>query len=97
MPLIFTGSIKGNQIKHGKKQVVFDENKRKTYKQSHPSVGGREPSVLTTFDGERKQLLAVRITLMLSFLFNSLMMKLMLLKAMHEILVNEGGSVCNKF
>ncbi|XP_059448013.1 uncharacterized protein LOC132179308 isoform X3 [Corylus avellana] len=55
----FTGSMKGNQIKHGKKQFVLDENRRKTYNLSHPSVGGREPSVLTTFDGERKQLLAV--------------------------------------
>lgn len=97
MPLIFTGSMKGNQMKLGKKQFVLDENRRKTYKQSHPSVGGREPSVLTTFDGERKQLLAVRITLMLNFLFNSLMMKLMLLKAMHEIPVNDGLTVCNTF
>lgn len=89
--------MKGNQIKHGKKQFVLDENRRKTYTQSHQSVGGREPSVLTTFDAERKQLLAVRITLMLNFLINSMIMKLMLIKAMHEIPVNDGGSFCNKF
>uniref|UniRef100_A0A2N9F3E5 Bromo domain-containing protein n=1 Tax=Fagus sylvatica TaxID=28930 RepID=A0A2N9F3E5_FAGSY len=58
----FPGSMmKGNQIKHGKKPFVFDENRRNTYRQSHPSASGREASVLTTFDGERKQLMAVGI------------------------------------
>uniref|UniRef100_A0A5B7B3H9 Uncharacterized protein n=1 Tax=Davidia involucrata TaxID=16924 RepID=A0A5B7B3H9_DAVIN len=56
----FSGSMsKGNWIKQGKKRVAFDENRRNTYKQSHLPAGGREPSVLTTFDGERKQLMAV--------------------------------------
>jgi hypothetical protein len=30
VPLIFTGSMKGNQMKLGKKQFVLDENRRKT-------------------------------------------------------------------
>ncbi|XP_042985577.1 uncharacterized protein LOC122314219 isoform X1 [Carya illinoinensis] len=55
-----TGSMmKGNQMKHGKKQVVLDENRRNTYKHSQPLPGGQEMSVLTTFVGERKQLMAV--------------------------------------
>ncbi|KAM1233979.1 hypothetical protein TB2_003523 [Malus domestica] len=53
-----TGSTRGNS-KLGKKQFVFDENRRNTYNQTHPSASGRESSVLTTFDGERKQLMAV--------------------------------------
>lgn len=71
--------MKGYQIKNGKKPFVLDETRRNTYRQSHPSASGREPSVLATFDIERKQLMAVCITLMLSFLFNSLKMKLVLL------------------
>ncbi|KAL5856255.1 hypothetical protein ACOSQ4_006057 [Xanthoceras sorbifolium] len=50
---------KGYSIKHGKKQFVPDENRRNTYWQSQQSASGREPSVLTTFDAERKQLMAV--------------------------------------
>lgn len=74
--------MKGNQIKLGKKQVVLDENRRKTYKQSQPLAGGREMSVLSTFDGERKQLMAVRM-----------MLNIMIIPGvMHEIPVN-GGSV----
>ncbi|XP_068321521.1 uncharacterized protein [Pyrus communis] len=45
--------------KLGKKHFVFDENRRNTYNQSHPSASGQESSVLTTFDGERKQLMPV--------------------------------------
>ncbi|KAJ6403245.1 hypothetical protein OIU84_015205 [Salix udensis] len=45
--------------KHSKKPLAIDENRRNTYKQFHPSAGGRVPSVLTTFDAERKQLVAV--------------------------------------
>uniref|UniRef100_A0A2K1Z926 Bromo domain-containing protein n=1 Tax=Populus trichocarpa TaxID=3694 RepID=A0A2K1Z926_POPTR len=45
--------------KHIKKHLALDENRRNTYKQFHPSAGGRVPSVLTTFDAERKQLVAV--------------------------------------
>ncbi|KAL6963592.1 hypothetical protein U1Q18_034603 [Sarracenia purpurea var. burkii] len=64
----FTGSIfKGN----GKKQVVFDhdDNRRNTYKQTHLSLGGREPSILTTFNEQKKQLVAVCIMLMFICLF----------------------------
>lgn len=42
---------------------MFDENRRSTYLQSHPSANGRESSVLSTFDGGRKQLLPVCILL----------------------------------
>ncbi|KAJ6386377.1 hypothetical protein OIU77_029361 [Salix suchowensis] len=45
--------------KHIKKHLALDENRRNTYKQFHPSAGGRVPSVLNTFDAERKQLVAV--------------------------------------
>ncbi|KAJ7002297.1 hypothetical protein NC653_012372 [Populus alba x Populus x berolinensis] len=45
--------------KHSKKPLAIDENRRNTYKQFNPSAGGRVPSVLTTFDAERKQLVAV--------------------------------------
>ncbi|KAI5315249.1 hypothetical protein L3X38_044425 [Prunus dulcis] len=55
----FTGSMLRGNSKLGRKQFVFDENRRNTYNQSHPSAGGRESSVLTTFDRERKQLMAV--------------------------------------
>lgn len=44
-------------MKHGKKQFVLDENRRNTYTEFLQS--GREPSVLTTFDAERKQLMTV--------------------------------------
>ena len=43
-------------IKYGKKPFVLDENKRDTYR--HP-LDSHEPSVLMTFDGELKQLMAV--------------------------------------
>ncbi|KAF8405547.1 hypothetical protein HHK36_010454 [Tetracentron sinense] len=56
----FTGSmLKGMSMKNGKKQFVLDENRRNTYRQSHPSAGGHEPSVFNTFDGEKKHLMAV--------------------------------------
>nr|POE85147.1 bromodomain and phd finger-containing protein 3 [Quercus suber] len=56
----FPGSMmKGYQIKNGKKPFVLDETRRNTYRQSHPSASGREPSVFATFDIERKQLMAV--------------------------------------
>lgn len=59
------GSIlKGISLKHGKKPFVLDENRRNTYKQSSSIAVGREPSVLTTFDGEKKQLMPVCISLM---------------------------------
>ncbi|KAM7261237.1 hypothetical protein ACFE04_026712 [Oxalis oulophora] len=51
--------FKVNSLRHGKKQSVLDQSRRNTYKQSLLSFGGRELSVLTTFDSERKQLMAV--------------------------------------
>ncbi|KAF4363896.1 hypothetical protein G4B88_004196 [Cannabis sativa] len=55
----FTGSAMRGNFKNGKKHFVLDDNRRNTYLQPHPSAGGREPSVLTTFDGEKKQLMPV--------------------------------------
>ncbi|XP_042414150.1 uncharacterized protein LOC122002863 isoform X1 [Zingiber officinale] len=55
-----SGSIyKGGSLKYLKKSFVMDENRRNTYTQ--PEVAGSltEPSVLTAFDGERKQLIPV--------------------------------------
>ncbi|OWM80505.1 hypothetical protein CDL15_Pgr019785 [Punica granatum] len=52
-------SSKGSLMKLGKKQTVPDENRRNTYKQYHPSTSGREPTVLATFNRERKQLMPV--------------------------------------
>lgn len=46
-------------MKYGKKQIVLDENRRNTYKQSNRLAGGQKPSVLATFDREKKQLVAV--------------------------------------
>ncbi|PON45033.1 Histone acetylase PCAF [Parasponia andersonii] len=57
----FTGSMMRGNLKNGKKQFLLDENRRNTYFQLHPSNGGREPSVLTTFDGEKKQLMPVGV------------------------------------
>ena len=53
--------LKGYTMKHGKRHFVPDENRRNTYKLFHPLAAAREASVLTTFDGEKKQLLAVCI------------------------------------
>lgn len=56
----FIGStVKGGSVKYGKKQIVLDENRRNTYKQSNRLAGGQKPSVLATFDREKKQLVAV--------------------------------------
>ncbi|XP_021753235.1 bromodomain-containing protein DDB_G0270170-like [Chenopodium quinoa] len=49
---------KGILMKHGKKHIVLDETRRNTYN-SYSLTCGQEPSVLTTFDKERKQLIAV--------------------------------------
>ncbi|KNA19957.1 hypothetical protein SOVF_056150 isoform A [Spinacia oleracea] len=49
---------KGILMKHGKKHIVLDETRRNTYN-SYSSACGQEPSVLTAFDRERKQLIAV--------------------------------------
>ncbi|KAK9270325.1 hypothetical protein L1049_025903 [Liquidambar formosana] len=49
--------LKGVSMKYGKKQVSLDENRRETYR--HFLASGGEASVLTTLDGEKKQLMAV--------------------------------------
>lgn len=56
-------------MKHGKKHFVVDESRRNTYKQAHISSGPREPSVMTTFDGQRRQLMAVCIILLFFMIF----------------------------
>lgn len=61
MDFNITGSMLRSNSKHGKKMFVLDENRRNTYIQSNPSAGGRDSSVFTTFDGERKQLMPVCI------------------------------------
>ncbi|KAF6137652.1 hypothetical protein GIB67_020368 [Kingdonia uniflora] len=56
----YSGStFKGLSMKAGKKQFVMDENRRNTYNPSHQSANGREPSILTTFDEEKRQLMPV--------------------------------------
>ncbi|KAL9244902.1 hypothetical protein vseg_018618 [Gypsophila vaccaria] len=52
-------SSKGISMRYGKRQIVLDENRRNTYKHSNTSTSMHEPSVLTTFQRERKQLIAV--------------------------------------
>ncbi|KAM7479511.1 hypothetical protein LguiA_027724 [Lonicera macranthoides] len=46
-------------MKRGKKHFFVDESRRNTYKQTHIPSGPQEPSVMTTFDGQRRQLTAV--------------------------------------
>ncbi|XVE49599.1 hypothetical protein DITRI_Ditri01bG0094900 [Diplodiscus trichospermus] len=55
--------LKGYIMKHGKRHFVLDENRRNTYNLFHLSAAAQEASVLTTFDGEKKQLLAVGVYL----------------------------------
>ncbi|XP_068640756.1 uncharacterized protein [Aristolochia californica] len=55
----FSGSMLKSVSKLVKKQFVFDENRRSTYKQSLQSLSARGPSMLTTFDGDRRQLMPV--------------------------------------
>ncbi|KAL5713807.1 hypothetical protein ACHQM5_015852 [Ranunculus cassubicifolius] len=51
--------LKGISMKYGKKNYVLDENRRTTYNLSHSLNSGHTPSVLATFEGEKKQLMAV--------------------------------------
>ncbi|XP_022744065.1 uncharacterized protein LOC111295001 [Durio zibethinus] len=55
--------LKGYAMKHGKRHFVLDENRRNAYKLFHPLAAAREASVLTTFNGEKKQLVAVGVYL----------------------------------
>ncbi|GMH23635.1 hypothetical protein Nepgr_025478 [Nepenthes gracilis] len=55
-----TGSaLKGISMKHGKKQIILDETKRSTYVRSCGSACRQEPSIMTIFNVERKQLIPV--------------------------------------
>ncbi|KAL6982600.1 hypothetical protein U1Q18_015988 [Sarracenia purpurea var. burkii] len=55
----FPASILKAEAKNGKKQFSLDENRRATYKQFRRLAFGHEPSVLTTFNGDLKQLMGV--------------------------------------
>ncbi|KAL3603204.1 hypothetical protein D5086_004063 [Populus alba] len=55
----FPASVVKAVMKYGKKPFVLDENKRDTYK--HP-LGSHEPSILSTFEGELKQLVVVGLS-----------------------------------
>ncbi|KAG5246602.1 bromodomain-containing protein [Salix suchowensis] len=57
--IILPASVVKAVIKYGKKPFVLDENKRDTYKHS---LDSHEPSVLMTFEGELKQLMAVGLS-----------------------------------
>ncbi|KAF5745815.1 bromodomain-containing protein [Tripterygium wilfordii] len=46
-------NFKGNLTKHGKKQVILDDNRRNNYKQYQTLPGGQEPSVDNAFSSER--------------------------------------------
>uniref|UniRef100_A0A5B6YHH6 Bromo domain-containing protein n=2 Tax=Davidia involucrata TaxID=16924 RepID=A0A5B6YHH6_DAVIN len=59
----FPASILKAEAKYGRKQSSLDENRRATYEHFHPSAFGHEPSVLTTLDGDMKQLLGVGLHL----------------------------------
>ncbi|XP_077246155.1 uncharacterized protein LOC143886053 [Tasmannia lanceolata] len=54
----FPGSVLKGLSNNGRKQLVFDENRRSTYKQPNQPISAREPTILTTFDRE-KQLISV--------------------------------------
>ncbi|XP_074560872.1 uncharacterized protein LOC141817073 isoform X2 [Curcuma longa] len=51
-------AFKGGALKYPKKSSVNDENRRNTYTEPQV-VSSTEPSVLTAFDGQRKQLIPV--------------------------------------
>uniref|UniRef100_A0A7N0UNC0 Bromo domain-containing protein n=1 Tax=Kalanchoe fedtschenkoi TaxID=63787 RepID=A0A7N0UNC0_KALFE len=56
----YSGSqLRGGSYKQGKKPVAFNENRRDTYKQLHPSAAINSSSVFSTFDVEKKMLLPV--------------------------------------
>ena len=61
LPFLAGSMLKGYTLKHGNRHFLLDENIRNTYKLFHPSAAAEEASLWTTFDGEKKQLLAVRI------------------------------------
>ncbi|XP_022136088.1 uncharacterized protein LOC111007867 isoform X2 [Momordica charantia] len=56
-------SLRFNSVRQGKKQIVTDENRRNTYKQFQAETALLEPSVLNTFDRERKALMPVGLFL----------------------------------
>ncbi|KAJ0963846.1 hypothetical protein J5N97_028968 [Dioscorea zingiberensis] len=51
--------LKGFPTKFGKKPIVIDDNRRNTYKQSQWSASLHELPTLTSFDGEKQQLLPI--------------------------------------
>jgi len=53
-------------MKHGKKQIVLDENRRNTYKQTY-TLACRQPSIFTMLGLGRKQLIGVSMLLIARF------------------------------
>ena len=61
-PATILGSgSKGIAMKHGKKHIVLDDSRRSTYMHSYALSCGQDSSIFTTFNRERKQLIAVSI------------------------------------
>jgi len=73
-------------MKHGKKNIVLDENRRNTYMQSFSLTSREEPSVLTTFDGERKHLIPVSGVHKLCALISSVMILFLKLESFSSCL-----------
>ncbi|KAG1362671.1 cat eye syndrome critical region protein 2 [Cocos nucifera] len=64
----YSGSaFKGISTKYGKKLTVIDENRRNTFKQPQQFTSVCEPPVLTTFDGDRKQLVPIGLHMEYSY------------------------------
>ncbi|KAK1362219.1 putative DNA-binding bromodomain-containing protein [Heracleum sosnowskyi] len=55
----FPGYILRADMKYGKKLLLIDETRRETYKQFHPTSFGHEPSLLSDFGRDTKQLMPV--------------------------------------
>jgi len=56
--LLLAASVLKAVLRYGKKQYTVDETRRDTYR--NPVAVGNEPPVLTAFEDNSKQLLAVR-------------------------------------
>ncbi|XP_074373022.1 uncharacterized protein LOC141713488 isoform X2 [Apium graveolens] len=55
----FPAYILRADMKYGKKLILIDETRRETYKQFHPASYGHEPSLLSDFGRDTKQLMPV--------------------------------------
>jgi hypothetical protein len=64
-PLLPAASVLKAVSRYGKKQVMVDETRRDTYR--NPVTVGKETPVLTAFEDNFKQLLAVRNSVLFFF------------------------------